>query len=90
MTRSRKRKLRRIGAHIVSVPLASAAIFAGTGVTRAQEATALQEIVVTAQKRSEDLQKVPISLQVLTAEKLEELQVNSFDDYAKFLPSVCR
>jgi iron complex outermembrane recepter protein len=49
---------------------------------------ALEEIVVTAQKRSEDLQKVPISLQVLGGEKLEQLQVSNFDDYAKFLPSV--
>ena len=48
----------------------------------------LQEIVVTAQKRAEDLQKVPISIQVLGSEKLDQLQVGSFDDYAKFLPSV--
>ncbi len=78
----------RIGTRIASIPFASAAIFAGVGVARAQEGAALEEIVVTAQKRSEDLQKVPISLQVLNAEKLAELQVTSFDDYAKFLPSV--
>ena len=36
--------------------------------------TTLEEVVVTAQKRSEDLQKVPISLQVLGGEKLEQLQ----------------
>ena len=41
--------------------------------------------MVTAQKRSEDLQKVPISLQVLSGEKLEQLQVSDFDDYAKLL-----
>ena len=34
------------------------------------------------------MQKVPISLTVLGGEKLAELQVQSFDDYAKFLPSV--
>jgi len=43
---------------------------------------------VTAQKRSEDLQKVPISLQVLGNERLQELQVHDFDDTAKFLPSL--
>jgi len=48
----------------------------------------LQEVVVTAQKRSEDLQKVPISLQVLSREKLDQLQVHDLDDYAKLLPSV--
>jgi outer membrane receptor protein involved in Fe transport len=49
---------------------------------------ALEEIVVTAQKRTEDLQKVPISIKVLGGERLEQLQVSSFDDYAKFLSSV--
>jgi iron complex outermembrane receptor protein len=48
----------------------------------------LEEITVTAQKRSEDSQKVPISLQVLSGETLQEHQVSSFNDYAKFLPSV--
>lgn len=54
----------------------------------ATEAGSLEEVVVTAQKRSEDLQKVPISLQVLSGETLEQHQVSSFDDYAKLLPSV--
>lgn len=50
--------------------------------------TAENEVVVTAQKRSENLQDVPISIQALGAAKLEEHQVASFDDYAKLLPSV--
>lgn len=90
MTRSRKRKLKRTEARWVGMPIASA-ILASTGVAQAQQADTggyLDEVVVTAQKRSEDLQKVPISLQVLGAEKLEEHQVSSFDDYAKLLPSV--
>jgi len=48
----------------------------------------LETITVTAQKRSENLQKVPISLEVLGEEKLDELNVTRFDDYVKFLPSV--
>jgi outer membrane receptor protein involved in Fe transport len=47
-----------------------------------------KEIVVTAQKRSENLQNVPFSIQALTTEKLTELNVANFTDYAKFLPSV--
>ena len=46
------------------------------------------DIVVTANKRSESLQKVPISIDVLTSEALTARQVQSFDDYAKLLPSV--
>jgi outer membrane receptor protein involved in Fe transport len=48
----------------------------------------LGEIVVTAQKRSEDLQSVPISIEVLTGGKLDQLNTKSFDDYVKYLPSV--
>jgi iron complex outermembrane receptor protein len=89
MTRSRKRKL----ARQVGLPFATAFIAGGShaadSAAPAEEGTgALEEITVTAQKRSEDLQKVPISLQVLGGEKLAELQVSNFDDYAKFLPSV--
>lgn len=46
------------------------------------------EIVVTAQKRAESIQHVPISIQALGAATLEQHQVQSFDDYAKQLPSV--
>jgi iron complex outermembrane receptor protein len=91
MTRSRKRKLARNRAKWASMPLASA-MLAGGGLANAAtdttEPTTLEEVVVTAQKRTEDLQKVPISLQVLGSEKLQQLQVSSFDDYAKFLPSL--
>ncbi|HEX8058640.1 MAG TPA: TonB-dependent receptor, partial [Novosphingobium sp.] len=45
-------------------------------------------IVVTAQRREERLQDVPISISALGAAKLENAQVQSFDDYAKLLPSV--
>lgn len=88
MTRSRKRKLARARAKWVGMPLASAVLVgSGMAATDADQAT-LEEVVVTAQKRAEDLQKVPISLQVLSGETLQEHEVTSFDDYAKFLPSV--
>jgi len=48
----------------------------------------LETITVTAQKRSENPQKVPISLDVLGNQKLEQLNVKSFDDYVKYLPTV--
>jgi len=93
MTRSRKRKLARNRAKWAGMPLASA-MLAGGGVVFAADATeptepgALAEVVVTAQKRSEDLQKVPISLQVLSGETLEQLQATNFDDFAKYVPSL--
>lgn len=48
----------------------------------------LEAVQVTAQKRKENLQKVPISIQVLGNKKLTEMNVSDFDDYAKLLPSL--
>ncbi|NWG70227.1 MAG: TonB-dependent receptor [Parvularculaceae bacterium] len=46
------------------------------------------EIIVTAQKRAENLQDVPISIQAVGEQKLDDLQVSEFVDYARYLPSV--
>jgi len=46
------------------------------------------EIIVTATKRSESIQNVPISMQALGAVTLEQHQVQTLDDYVKLLPSV--
>ena len=52
------------------------------------QAPVLDEITVTAQKRSENLQKVPISIQVLGTEQLDDLHVADFEDIATQFPSV--
>jgi iron complex outermembrane receptor protein len=78
------------------VYLTSAILAAAAAPARAQQEPApipsagsvLDEIVVTSQKRAENLQSVPISIQVFDTKKLAELQVTSFDDYAKYLPSL--
>ena len=46
------------------------------------------EIIVTAQKREENLQNVPISIQALGTRKLDQLNVTNFEDFSKLLPSV--
>jgi iron complex outermembrane recepter protein len=46
------------------------------------------EIVVTAQKRSESLQNVPISIQAIGTQKLDQLNISNFSGYAQQLPSV--
>ena len=45
-------------------------------------------IVVTAQKREQNLQDVPVAITAIGAEKLDQLQVKEFSDVVKFLPSV--
>jgi outer membrane receptor protein involved in Fe transport len=52
------------------------------------ESAVLEEVIVTAQKRTENLQDVPVSIQALSTVKLEQLNVASFNDYVKYLPSV--
>src|SRR6202050_3465531 len=76
------------------LPLASAisAILAG-GVPIAHAASeadtaTLEEVIVTAQKRTENLQDVPISIQALGNEKLEQLNIVNIDDYVKYLSGV--
>ena len=49
---------------------------------------ALEEIVVTARKKAESLQDVPLSVSALRESSLEELGVNVFEDYLLQLPSV--
>jgi outer membrane receptor protein involved in Fe transport len=46
------------------------------------------EIIITATKREENLQNVPISVQVLGTRKLDELNISNFEQYTKQLPSV--
>jgi len=48
----------------------------------------LEEIIVTAQKRDENLQDVAISIQVLGNEELAQLNLSDFADYIEFLPTV--
>jgi len=85
--------------HVVTALLAGTALVGISGTALAQAATAdtqtpmpaslgPQEIVVTAQKRAENLQNVPISIQALGTQKLDELNVSNFTDFTKLLPSV--
>jgi outer membrane receptor protein involved in Fe transport len=46
------------------------------------------EIIITATKREENLQNVPISVQVLGNRKLDQLNISNFEQYTKQLPSV--
>jgi outer membrane receptor protein involved in Fe transport len=77
-------------ARAVSVALAGTALasVAAAPVQAQEPGRALEEIVVTAQKRTENLQDVPVSVQVLGNVQLEQLNVNGFEDYIEFLPTV--
>src|SRR5580700_6494557 len=55
---------------------------------RADDSTQLAEIVVTAEKRSENLQQVPISVDVVSGDALTRANVSAFSDLTKFTPSM--
>src|SRR3990167_4282731 len=74
-------------ATVLSSVLLASTMLTGVSAAYAQDTT-VGEIIVTAQKRSEDLQDVPVSIQALGGEKLEALVISDFNDYVKFLPSV--
>jgi iron complex outermembrane recepter protein len=75
--------------------IAAAALSIVTPVlAQAAEATAagasegLQEVVVTAQRREESLQDVPISITAFTATELQQSDINYAKDYLQLTPNV--
>jgi iron complex outermembrane receptor protein len=68
--------------------VSSGLVHAATASDADTSADMIQEITVTAQRRAENLQDVPISIQALTGETLSQLNVATLDDYIKYLPNV--
>ena len=52
------------------------------------ESSSLAEIVVTARKVAENLQEVPLSIDVFTAKDMKNLGIASMDDYLQKTPSI--
>ena len=48
----------------------------------------IPEIIVSANRRNERLQNVPITIQVLTGDTLAKLNATTFDDFVSYLPGV--
>jgi iron complex outermembrane receptor protein len=68
--------------------LAANPAFAQTAADTPEANLGGDEIIVTAQKREENLQSVPISIQALNTRKLDELNVSNFNAFSQLLPSV--
>ena len=90
-TRSR-RGLASMATLLTSTMLAGASYASGAGAAApdagASAAPTVSEVIVTAEKRSESIQKVSMSIQALDSKKLDQLNVSEFQDYVKYLPSV--
>ena len=53
-----------------------------------QDKAKIEVINVTATKRTESIQDVPVTVTAISGESLEKLGVASFDEYVEFLPNV--
>ena len=79
-----------ISGRIISALSAVAIINASaySGYISAQTQATIEEVVVTSRKKAEGLQDVPITVNALTEESLEQKGINVFEDYLLQLPGV--
>ena len=54
----------------------------------AEQATSVEEVIVTATKRAESLQEVPLSITAMTGEQLADRGVESFAELSRLVPGV--
>lgn len=73
------------GSGLVAVYTASGAITIGQP---ARYATVLEEVMVTAQKRTENMQTVPASVSAMANQRLRSLHARSMTDYAAYIPGL--
>ena len=66
----------------------SCAIAAAMGLSGTAQGVTLEEVVVTATKRADNVQDVPITVQALGERQLEEQGITNFSDYVQSLPNV--
>lgn len=72
---------------VLSSAVALASAFTSLGVS-AQQAGMLEEVIVTAGKREQTLQEVPVAVSVVTAETIEQAQVLDIKDLQTLVPSL--
>ncbi|MFL6600703.1 MAG: TonB-dependent receptor [Steroidobacteraceae bacterium] len=82
-------RVSRAVAAILSAQAAHAWADAGpTGEAAATQPGDLSEVIVTAQRRVENIQDVPITIQALTGDTLNKLNVQTFNQVIQYLPNV--
>ncbi|HEV2269283.1 MAG TPA: TonB-dependent receptor [Steroidobacteraceae bacterium] len=66
----------------------SATASSDAAATTSASTNSLQTVIVTAQRRVQNIQDVPITIQAMTGKTLTNLNVQTFADYVKYLPNV--
>lgn len=73
---------------ILSASAAHTALAANAISSASADTSMLREIIVTATRHSENVQKVPITIQAITGRTLKQLHVQTLSDYLKYIPNV--
>lgn len=79
-------KFTKLHCAVLTALAASGSLYAEEANT--QEKAKIEVIEVTATKRTESIQEVPVTVTALTGDSLEKLGVSNFDQYVEFLPNV--
>ena len=74
--------------YAISALIVAIGAFSGTEIAAQDTGVSLEEIIVTANKREEGVQNVPISIAVISGEKAEESGFTSILDVAKLVPGI--
>ena len=72
--------------NILASVIASLSITCATAVNA--QGFVLEEVVVTAQKRTESLQDVPISIATMSGEKIDDVGITSLQELTQYIPNV--
>ena len=67
---------------------AGAAFAADTPAAAAENDRAIEDIVVTATRREEAVNKIPVAIQALGGESLQKLNIANFEKLVEYLPNV--
>src|SRR5450755_4880683 len=80
--------------YAIAAILGTSGMSMGMGIAHAAAAAeagdsdAIAEVTVTAQRRNESIENVPITIQAITGEQLKQLNVTTFDDLLRYTPNV--
>ena len=66
--------------------VAAISVTALPNLASAQNAMTIEEVVVTARKKEEKLQDIPMTVSALTTEDIDNRSIQSIDDIARFAP----
>lgn len=81
-------RLGRVPSGRTSLARAISAVIAGTLAGQDSHAEGIEEIIVTARKREENLQEIPQAITAFTSDDIVRYNAKTLEDYSRFVPSL--